>query len=137
MSNPPFADFFGCSWQRSPMPDFNYMPAVGSKVVVTVDNWFYGPDGREYRAVFGTVRGIHSDHETLGIKTNARSTNWYLNIGGTVIAGCQIHYVCLADKAPEASVPGWTIHEGKVIKHYRPSVVMNADAIMAEGINHG
>ena len=119
------------------LPPRAYMPAIGEKVIVTVDNWFYGPDGREYRAVFGTVHGIHSDQDTLGMKTNARSTNWYMNVGGAVIAGCQIHYVCRADKAPPETAPGWTLHDGNVVRHDRPSVVLDADAMAACGDSHG
>lgn len=71
---------------------------VGEKVLVTVDQWFYAPNGKSYRAVFGTVKGVRSDAETLGIKTNARATNWYLEVGNTMIAGCQIHYAVKTDK---------------------------------------
>ena len=70
---------------------------IGDKLLITTDNWFYAPDGRLYRAVFGELKAIHSDSETLGIKTNARSTNWYVSIGNVVIAGCQIHYAVKTD----------------------------------------
>lgn len=66
---------------------------IGTKLLITTDNWFFAPDGQNYRAVYGTVRGVFSDTETLGIKTNAKSTNWYVQIGKMCIAGCQIHYV--------------------------------------------
>lgn len=36
--------------------------------------------------------GIHEDQKVLGIKTNRHSSNWFLEIGNMVIAGCQIHY---------------------------------------------
>jgi len=71
---------------------------IGDKMLVTCDNWFYTPDGNTHRAVFGTVKGIHSDKTTLGIKTNDKSTNWYLEIGNMFIAGCQIHYAVKTDK---------------------------------------
>lgn len=83
---------------------------VGSKVLVTCDNWFFAPDGNSYRAVWGTVKGLRQDSEVLGIKTNARSTNWYLEIGNMIVAGCQIHY------AVECSYPSFgktTDDEGK------------------------
>lgn len=70
---------------------------VGDTVLLTTDNWFFAPDGRQYRAVFGTVYGIFNDHEVLGIKTNARSTNWYVGIGNMIVAGCQIHYAVKTD----------------------------------------
>lgn len=70
---------------------------VGDKVLVNVDDWFFAPDGEQYRAVWGTVKGIYSDVDTLGIKTDARSTNWYLEVGDMVVAGCRIHYVIKCD----------------------------------------
>jgi hypothetical protein len=69
----------------------------GQKAVVTTDGWFFAPDGQMYRAVFGTVKGIRNDEETLGIKTNKGSTNWYLEIGNMLVAGCQIHYAVKTD----------------------------------------
>lgn len=65
---------------------------VGAKVLITTDAFFYAPDGNAYRAVWGTVRSLNDDQSSLGIRTNARSTNWYLLIGNMLIAGCQIHY---------------------------------------------
>lgn len=50
---------------------------IGDNVLVTTDGWFFGPDGRQYRGAWGTLHGVASDFETLGVKTNARSTNWY------------------------------------------------------------
>lgn len=69
------------------------MIKVGDKVLVTTDAWFFAPDGEEYRAVFGTLHGVYTSEDTLGVKTNARSTNWYVVIGNMTLAGCQIHYV--------------------------------------------
>ena len=67
-------------------------PKTGDKYLITTDAWFYAPDGESYRAVFGTVNGIFSDKESLGIKTNRGSSNWYVSIGDMMVAGCQIHY---------------------------------------------
>ena len=103
----------------------------GMKVLVTVDNWFYGPDGRQYRAIYGTIIGVFSDEQTLGVKTNARSTNWYAQIGSCVVAGCQIHYAVAAGNPPSETATDWTTHEGKVIHYERPSAVLNADAFEA------
>ena len=70
---------------------------VGSRVLITTSNWFYGPDGRMYNAVHGTVMAIKDDEQTLGIRTNRNSTNWYVQVGNITIAGCQIHYAIRAD----------------------------------------
>ena len=72
-------------------------PEIGKNYLITTDNWFFAPDGECYRAVWGTVNAILSDEETLGIKTNRNSTNWYVSIGRMVIAGCQIHYAIQTD----------------------------------------
>ena len=70
---------------------------IGKKALITTDNWFHAPDGNTYRAVHGTVRAVRSDADTLGVKTNARSTNWYVEIGNMTVAGCQIHYAIRTD----------------------------------------
>ncbi len=101
---------------------------VGDKVLVTTDGWFYGTNGRSYRGVWGTVTEIQNDQESLGIKTNAKSANWYLVVGGMLIAGCQVHYVCKCDTAPPETVSEFTVEQGVVINYERPSHIFNADA---------
>lgn len=66
---------------------------VGQKVLVTTDAWFTAPDGCSYKAVCGKLVCVESDKEVLGLKTNAHSTNWYIQVGRMLVAGCQIHYV--------------------------------------------
>lgn len=76
---------------------------LGNKFLITTDNWFFAPDGRQYRAVWGKVNVFSSD-DTLGIKTNMRSTNWYVIVGEgnkqVVIAGCQVHYATMCNEQP-------------------------------------
>lgn len=100
---------------------------IGQKVLVTTDNWFYGSDGRQYKAAWGTVRGVFSDQDALGIKTNARSTNWYAQIGSLVIAGCQIHYAVQCDNPDLGEVRDWSVRDGRIEEYFRPSAVFNAD----------
>jgi hypothetical protein len=69
----------------------NLQIPAGARVLITTDNWFYAPDGRCYRAVTGKLVAILTD-EVLGIHTNRNSTNWYVQVGNMMIAGCQIHY---------------------------------------------
>jgi len=71
--------------------------SVGKNILITTDDWFFAPNGQQYKAVFGELIGVFSDEETLNIKTNDRSTNWYVVVGGMVIGGCQIHYAILTD----------------------------------------
>jgi hypothetical protein len=100
---------------------------IGNMVLITTDNWFYAPDGRQYRAVFGTIRGVKDAEKILGIITNNRSTNWYIEIGNMTIAGCQIHYVIKTDKCNFDGVEEWERLEGETLIYKRPSSIYNAD----------
>lgn len=102
--------------------------SVGERWLITTDGWFYGPDGKEYRGVWGTVHAVLNDADTLGIKTNVRSTNWYVRIGSMVVAGCQIHYAIRSDVAPPDEAEGWWTHEDGIVRATKPSVIFNADA---------
>ena len=101
---------------------------IGDTILVTCNDWFYAPDGSSYKAVFGTLKGIHTSEETLGIKTNARSTNWYAEVGDTTIAGCQIHYVVKTDKCNFGPAPAWDTANGNIVTFERPSSIYNANA---------
>lgn len=102
---------------------------IGDKVLVTTDAWFFGPDGRHYRGAWGTLHGIASDSETLGVKTNARSTNWYARVGGVLIAGCQIHYAVECPQCPPRAVDDFEVKDGVVRNFVRPSSILDADAV--------
>lgn len=103
---------------------------IGKTYLITTDNWFVAPDGDEYRAVFGTVNSIDDDSETLGIKTNRGSTNWYINIGNMVVAGCQLHYAIATNAINfKQGARREVEHEGSVIQHRSPNTrIYNADA---------
>lgn len=89
------------------------MYKIGEKFLITTDNWFYAPDGNNYKAVWGTIKGIKSDKESLGISTNRGSTNWYLEIGNMNVAGCQIHFAIKCDSF-STNPPSYSIDwEGK------------------------
>ncbi len=103
------------------------MIEVGKKVLVTTDAWFIAPDGQTYSAVFGTVRAVRSDEQTLGIKTNRGSTNWYVEIGRMTIAGCQIHYVVECDSVNNGAVYDWVVVDGRCKIHDRPTRIFMAD----------
>ncbi|AGO48412.1 hypothetical protein Phi10:1_gp071 [Cellulophaga phage phi10:1] len=64
------------------------------KYLINTDSYFIAPDGREYKAVYGEVEILNDTF--LGVKTNARSANWFAKVGTednhVIIAGCQIHY---------------------------------------------
>ena len=76
---------------------------IGGKYLISTDNWFFAPNGKQYNAVWGDVK-IVSD-AILGIKTNMRSTNWFAKVGTeknhVIIAGCQIHYAVRCEEVPD------------------------------------
>jgi hypothetical protein len=86
---------------------------TGKKYLISTDDWFIAPDGESYKSAFGTVHGVADSAEVLGIKTNARSTNWYVLIGDMLIAGCQIHYVTRTDYYSRAPAKAEIDHEGR------------------------
>ena len=108
---------------------------IGKKYIVTTDNWFYGKDGKQYRGVFGTLKGVFDDKETLGISTNRNSTNWYAQIGSVRVAGCQIHYVVEADVAPSGTVHETTWKDDVKTVEVTPCRVYNADQGSVNGFN--
>jgi len=101
---------------------------VGQRVLATLDNWFYAPDGKQYKAVYGTVGAVRDSSETLGVRTNARSTNWYVEIGRMTIAGCQIHYVIQCDDVHLGTVVEQHVSAEKgAIEYVRPCAIYPAD----------
>jgi len=100
------------------------------KYLITADAWFFAPDGKQYRAVWGEVE-ILSD-SILGVKTNARSSNWYAKIGSitnhVIVAGCQIHYACKSEQKPNTDeITDYTIDAGECKIHNRPTSIYIAE----------
>lgn len=94
------------------------------KYLITTDAWFYAPDGKQYKSVWGEVK-IVSD-AILGIKTNVRSSNWFAKIGTeenhVIVAGCQIHYAVKCNESPSIDkVDDYVIEAGKFNEYTRPS----------------
>jgi hypothetical protein len=90
---------------------------IGKRYLITTSNWFYGPDGNSYTAVFGTLKGIHDDKAALGVSTNRHSTNWYIEIGDTTVAGCQVFYAIKCDTCSTEPPIREVDHEGKSCKN--------------------
>lgn len=93
------------------------------KYLINTDSWFIAPDGKSYTAVFGEVEVLKD--EFLGIKTNARSSNWYVKVGDennhVIIAGCEIHYAIKCDSVNIGDTEGYEIANGEVYKYMRPT----------------
>jgi len=102
---------------------------IGKKMLITTDEWFYAPDGISYRGVFGTLKKVMSDSDLLGIKTNRHSTNWYVQIGNMMIAGCRIHYAIVTDDACFDVTQTEDVHEGKMNFNEVKSRIYNADVV--------
>ena len=101
---------------------------VGQKALITTNAWFYAPDGRQYRAVFGTIKAVRTSEDTLGVRTNARSTNWYVEIGNLTVAGCQICYALRCDSVHTGPAKDWSADAEKGLTEYdRPSAIYCAD----------
>lgn len=99
----------------------------GDKCLITTDNYFVAPDGIQYRSVFGTIRSVLDPEKVLGIKTNRNSTNWFVEIGNMIIAGCQIHYMMKTasvnfDRVKDASWDASSYNE-----YERPTLIYDAD----------
>lgn len=100
---------------------------IGDKVLVTFDNYFFAPDGKQYRAAFGAVRAVRTAEDSLGVRPNGKSTNWYLEVGEMLVAGCQIHYLVKTDTCDFGPTESWSTHEGRSVKSEVPTFIYNAD----------
>lgn len=68
-------------------------------MLITTNEWFYGPDGQSYKAVWVNVE-ICKSEDLLGIKPHNYS-NWFAVVdNGIVIAGCWIHYAVVCENKP-------------------------------------
>lgn len=101
------------------------------KYLITTDNWFYAPDGKQYKAAWGEVK-VFNDDVVLGIKTNVRSSNWYAIVGDSdkevMIAGCQIHYAVKCNEKPNKDqVNDYHVCDSGVTHYSRPSSIYIAE----------
>jgi hypothetical protein len=100
------------------------------KYLITADNWFFAPDGRQYKSVWGNVEVLEDSF--LGVKTNRNSSNWFAKVGTeenhVIIAGCQIHYALKSDIKPiEQIVNDHTTGESGIVHYERPTYIYIAE----------
>lgn len=104
---------------------------IGQKVLVTTSNWFYAPDGKQYRAVWGTLKGIHEAGKSLGFIPNRAHANWFVEVGDIIIMGCQVMYLIKSEQKPVTDyVKDWTYEstsEAGVKEYARPPVIWIAE----------
>lgn len=102
---------------------------VNKKVLITTTNWFFGPDGQQYRAVWGTLKAIHEVGKTLGFIPNRSHANWFVEVGKMVIMGCQVMYLIRCDDKPitdKEKTYGFTDVKGYV-EYERPGSIYITD----------
>ena len=105
---------------------------IGKPALITCDQWFFAPDGKTYQGVWGTIKAVHDSENVLGVRTNAKSTNWYIEIGNMIIAGCQVHYIIACDHCNFESVNDASWGNEGIKKYHRPSAIFNADLFSSE-----
>lgn len=86
---------------------------VGQKVLINTTEWFVGPDGKDHKAVWGTLNGVYEAGKHLGFIPNRAHANWYYDIGGMAIMGCQVKFVNLCPDQPPAETDAWTMRDGE------------------------
>lgn len=85
---------------------------IGCNVLVTTNEWFYAPDGGSYKAVWGRLVAVHTTEEDLGFRPSARHTNWMVQVGDIMIAGCQCLYVIKCDQEPNTGPVSEHVRDG-------------------------
>lgn len=101
-------------------------PFVGMKVLVTTQSWFFGKDGVQYTAIYGTLRSVYSATD-IGIRPGAGNANWYVRIGDMNIAGCQILYMEQCDSVNLGDCNEETSVNGDLKKYTRSTRIYQAD----------
>lgn len=98
---------------------------VGKKVLCTCQSWFVAPDGKQYKALWGELKAIHEAGKTMGFIPNRAHANWFYEIGGMVIMGCQILFLVKCDDRPNTEkVKDWTATDEKGLSEYeRPTYI--------------
>ena len=73
---------------------------LNKKVLITTSGWFFAPDGRQYRAIYGTLKSITDAKDLIGFTPSRSHANWVFQVGTASIMGCQVMYVLECDKPP-------------------------------------
>lgn len=98
---------------------------IKEKVLITTTNWFYAPDGKQYRGIWGTLLSVDEAGKTLGFIPNRAHANWFLTVGDLTIMGCQVMYVMKCPDQPNlGDVEDYTASaEHGIKKTERPSAI--------------
>lgn len=84
-----------------PPPPLHLTP--GERMLIIADDWFAGPDGIDYKRVWGPTK-IVAAKDLLGLEPR-NSANWFAAVGPdgheVLIAGCRIHYAARCSERPK------------------------------------
>lgn len=84
---------------------------INQKVLITTSEWFVGPDGKDHKAVWGTLKGVYEAGKHLGFIPNRAHANWFYEVGDIIMMGCQVKYICLCSEQPKEDVQAWTFEK--------------------------
>jgi len=98
---------------------------IGKKVLATTNEWFIAPDGKQYKAVFGTLRSINDAKEAFGFVPSRGHASWFIQIGNVHIAGCQLLYCVEANEANVqfGNVEEWNTKDGVLFQYNKPTSI--------------
>jgi hypothetical protein len=96
---------------------------IGHNVLVTTSAWFYGKDGKQYRAIYGKLRGVFAAKDLFGFTPNASHANWLLEIGDMVVMGCQVLYCIKCDDPYVGDTEDWSNVNGDYKSFARPTSI--------------
>lgn len=101
------------------------------KVLLSLHNWIFAPDGKQYRAIYGTLHSINESKNIFGFVPSRNHTNWFAEIGNMIIMGCQIQACIVCEKDPETQITDFIVREHelavKVVEYDQPSKIYFAD----------
>lgn len=97
---------------------------IGKKCLITTQQWFIAPDGKDYTAAYGTLKAIHEAGKTLGFIPNRSHANWFIEIGDMIIMGCQVMYITVCTEEPNlGEAEMFDYSNGQVNINMRPSKI--------------
>jgi hypothetical protein len=96
---------------------------IGKKVLVTTTGWFIAPDGKQYRALFGTLKAVSESSKTLGFSISRNHTNYFFEIGKMKLMGCQVLYMIECESVNQGSTTTYTEKDGKAIEYSIPTTI--------------
>src|SRR5690606_35394416 len=99
---------------------------IGKTVLMTTSNWFYGKDGKQYRAAFGTLKAVHEAGKTLGFIPNRAHADRFIEVGSMIIMGCQVMYLQQVDDVSFESCEDYST-EGGHKTYIRPTHIYKVD----------